>query len=65
MVKYKHSKGQGTPDVEHYRSINPYDNFKWTAGSDVQKVWRKHGWTPPTEYRNDYLFKLNREANNG
>ena len=62
MVKYKHSKGR---DVEHYQSINPYDNFKWTAGSDVQKVWRKHGWIPPTEYRNDYLFKLNREANNG
>ena len=62
MVKYKHSKGR---DVEHYQSINPYDNFRWTAGSDVQKVWRKYGWTPPTEYRNDYLFKLNREANNG
>lgn len=62
MVKYKISKGR---DVEHYQSINPYDNFKWTAGSDVQKVWRKHGWIPPTEYRNDYLFKLNREANNG
>ena len=62
MVKYKISKGR---DVEHYQSINPYDNFRWTAGSDVQKVWRKHGWIPPTEYRNDYLFKLNREANNG
>jgi hypothetical protein len=62
MVKYKHSKDR---DVEHYQSINPYDNFRWTAGSDVQKVWRKFGWTPPTEYRNDYLFKLNREANNG
>ena len=62
MVKYKHLKGR---DVEHYQSINPYDNFRWTAGSDVQKVWRKYGWTPPTEYRNDYLFKLNREANNG
>jgi hypothetical protein len=62
MVKYKPSKGR---DVEHYQSINPYDNFRWTAGSDVQKVWRKYGWTPPTEYRNDYLFKLNREANNG
>jgi hypothetical protein len=62
MVKYKQSKGR---DVEHYQSINPYDNFRWTAGSDVQKVWRKFGWTPPTEYRNDYLFKLNREANNG
>ena len=62
MVKYKPSKSN---DVEHYRTINPYDNFKWTAGSDVQKVWRRYGWIPPTEYRDDYLFKLNREANNG
>ena len=50
------------PDVEHERHINPLDNFKWTSGSDVQAVWKKHGWQPPTEYRNDYLFKQNREA---
>lgn len=37
--------------------------FKFTSGSDVQAVWRKYGWTPPSEYRDDYLFKHNREAN--
>ena len=36
--------------------------FKFTAGSNVQGVWRKYGWVPPTEYRDDYLFKYNREA---
>lgn len=36
--------------------------FKYTSGSNVQAVWRKYGWTPPSEYRTDYLFKLNREA---
>ena len=42
--------------------INPLDNFKWTSGANVQAVWRKYGWTPPSETRNDYLFKQNREA---
>ncbi len=36
--------------------------FKFTAGSNVQAVWKRYGWTPPTDYRNDYLFKHNREA---
>lgn len=36
--------------------------FKYTPGGNVQAVWRKHGWVPPTEYRDDYLFKTNREA---
>ena len=51
------------PDVyqgEH--KINPLDNFKWTSGANVQAVWRKYGWTPPSETRNDYLFRQNREA---
>lgn len=39
--------------------------FKFTAGSDVQAVWRKYGWVPPSEYRNDYLFKHNRDALQG
>lgn len=50
------------PDVERDQRINPLDNFRWTSGADVQKVWRKHGWTPPSELRDDYLFKTNREA---
>jgi hypothetical protein len=50
------------PDVEQQYHINPLDNFKWVAGADVQKVWRKQGWVPPSEYRVDYLFKQNREA---
>lgn len=36
--------------------------FVYQAGSDVQKTWRKYGWTPPTEYRSDYEFAKNREA---
>jgi hypothetical protein len=50
------------PDVEHERKINPLDNLKWTSGANVQAIWRKYGWVPPTETRNDYLFKNNRDA---
>ena len=34
----------------------------WTHGSDVMATWRRFGFVPPTEYRNDYLFKLNRDG---
>lgn len=36
--------------------------FKYTSGGNVQSVWKKYGWVPPTEYRDDYLFKQNRDA---
>lgn len=26
-----------------------HPEFKWTTGADVQKTWRKYGWTPPSE----------------
>lgn len=39
--------------------------FKYTAGGNCQAIWRKYGWTPPSEYRNDYLFKQNREILEG
>jgi hypothetical protein len=35
--------------------------FRWTSGSDVQQVWRRYGWVPPTEVREDFLFAKNRE----
>jgi phage terminase small subunit len=44
------------------QKMNPLDNFKWTSGANVQAIWRKYGWTPPSEHRNDYLFKQNRDA---
>jgi hypothetical protein len=49
------------PDVRENMRISCIDNFKWVAGANVQAVWRKYGWTPPSEKRNDYLFKQNRE----
>jgi hypothetical protein len=38
--------------------------FVYTKGSDVLKTFKRYGFVPPTEYRNDYLFKKNREMNN-
>ena len=26
-----------------------HPEFKWTSDSDVQALWRKYGWTPPSE----------------
>ena len=28
---------------------NGFVEFKWESGADVQTLWRKHGWTPPSE----------------
>lgn len=33
----------------------------WKRGADVMTTFRRFGFVPPTEYRNDYLFKINRE----
>ena len=30
--------------------------------TDVMKTFKRYGFVPPTEYRDDYLFKINREA---
>jgi hypothetical protein len=35
--------------------------FVYSNGSDVMKTFKRYGFVPPSEYRNDYLFKKNRE----
>jgi hypothetical protein len=42
--------------------IDLNSKFVYTGGSDVMKTFKRYGFVPPTEYRDDYLFKLNREA---
>jgi len=37
-------------------------DFIYTGGADVMSTWKKTGWTPPSEYRDDYLFKKNRDT---
>ena len=36
----------------------------WTRGADVMATWRRYGFVPPSEYREDYFFKINRERTN-
>jgi hypothetical protein len=35
--------------------------FVYSNGSDVMKTFKRYGFVPPSEYREDYLFKKNRE----
>ena len=41
-------------------ALDKDSKFVYQSGADVQKTWRKYGWTPPSEYRNDYEFGKNR-----
>ncbi len=31
------------------------DEHEWKPGADVQSVWKKYGWTPPSQLRADRL----------
>jgi len=37
------------PPTPTNMSKNGFVEFKWESGSDVQTLWRKHGWSPPSE----------------
>ena len=43
-----------------HMALDKNSRFVYQGGADVQKTWRKYGWTPPTEYRLDYEFAKNR-----
>jgi hypothetical protein len=45
-------------------AIDTNSTFVYQTGADVQKTWRKYGWIPPTEYREDYEFGKNRGVSN-
>lgn len=42
-------------------ALDKNSKFVYQGGADCQKVWRRHGWVPPTEYRTDYEFGKGRE----
>lgn len=43
-------------------ALDSNSKFIYTGGSDVMARWKRYGFVPPSEIRNDYLFKINREA---
>lgn len=43
-------------------ALDSNSKFVYTGGSDVMARWKRYGFVPPSEVRNDYLFKINREA---
>jgi hypothetical protein len=51
----------GLPEQEGFVSVLN-ERFVYKLGSDVQVTWRKYGWIPPSEYREDFEFKKNREG---
>lgn len=45
-------------------AIGLNSKFVYIKGSDVMKTFKRYGFVPPTEYREDFLFKKNREMTN-
>jgi hypothetical protein len=43
------SKNDNTPRLTMPLVPAGHPDFKWSSGADVQKTWRKYGWTPPSE----------------
>lgn len=51
-------------EVKPSMAVERNSKFVWTRGADVMKTFKRFGFVPPTEYRDDYLFKVNREMKN-
>lgn len=45
-------------------ALDQNSRFVYASGSNVMSTWKKYGFIPPTEYRDDYMFGKNREEAN-
>ena len=48
-------------EVKPSMAVERNSKFVWTRGADVMKTFKRYRFVPPTEYRDDFLFKINRE----
>jgi len=48
-------------EIKPSMAVERNSKFVWTRGADVMKTFKRNGFVPPTEYRDDFLFKMNRE----
>lgn len=51
-------------DMNNANLINPATGKRpgehvWTHGADVQSLWKRFGWTPPSQSRRDYSKPAN------
>jgi hypothetical protein len=61
LVGFKNETRKNKIDRQAPMALDINSTFVYQTGSDVQRTWRKYGWTPPTEYRSDYEFAKNRD----
>jgi hypothetical protein len=62
LVGFKNETRKKKIDRQAPMAIDINSTFVYQTGADVQRTWRKYGWTPPTEYRSDYEFAKNRDT---
>jgi hypothetical protein len=62
LVGFKNETLKKKVDKPSPMAVDLNSTFVYQTGADVQKTWRKFGWTPPTEYRSDYEFAKNRDT---
>jgi len=62
LVGFKNETRKKKIDRQAPMAVDLNSTFVYQTGSDVQRTWRKYGWTPPTEYRSDYEFAKNRDG---